>query len=110
MFADELGIGDDLRDAVAAGAGPTVPIWRSTIELALAGNSSAAADVIERAGNPTIEARLRRHAGLRLLADGRTADAEVELERALEFYRSVDASSYVAEIENALTAAQSESA
>ena len=62
------------------------------------------------AGNPTIEAHLRKHGGLRMLVAGRTTDAEIELERALAFYRSVDASAYVAEIESALADAQSESA
>ena len=110
VFADELGIGDDLRDAVAAGAGPAVPRWRSTIELVLAGDVSAAADVMASAGNPTIEANLRRHAGLRFAADGRPAQAEVELRRALDFYRSVNASFYITQIEEALAGAQSASA
>jgi tetratricopeptide (TPR) repeat protein len=109
-FADELGIGDELRAAVAARAGPFYPMWRSVIEHILADELAAAADIMESAGNRTVEANLRRHAGLRTLAAGRTADAEVELERALAFYRSVDASAYVAQIESALAGAQSESA
>ena len=95
-FADELGIGDELRDAVAAGAGPRFPFWRSVIEHILAGELVSAADLMASAGNPTIEANLRRHGGLRMLADGRQTEGEVELERALAFYRSVDASAYVA--------------
>ena len=46
----------------------------------------------------------------RPLAAGRIADGEVELEQALAFYRSVDASAYVAQIESALAGAQSDSA
>ena len=109
-FADELGIGDELRDAVAAGAGPRFPFWRSVIEQILAGELVSAADLMASAGNPTIEANLRRHGGLRMLADGRQTEGEVELERALTFYRSVGASAYVAQIERALAGAQSESA
>jgi hypothetical protein len=45
-----------------------------------------------------------------MLADGRDPEGEVELERAVAFYRSVDASAYVAQIESALAGAQSESA
>ena len=41
---------------------------------------------------------------------GEQPKREVELERALAFYRSVDASAYVAQIESALAGAQSESA
>ena len=73
-------------------------------------SSPIAADIMAAAGNPMIEAHLRKHAGLHMLVVGRTTDAEIELERALAFYRSVDASAYVAEIESALADAQSESA
>ena len=109
-IADDLGIGDELRDAAAAGAGPAMPLWRSTIELILAGELVAAADVMASTGIPNVESNLRKHAGLRLLAVGRTAEATVELDRALVFYRSVDARAYVAEIENALAEAQRDSA
>jgi tetratricopeptide (TPR) repeat protein len=109
-FANELGIGDELREAVAASAGPTVPFWRRTIEHILAGELGAAADSMASAGTPTIEAYLRKDNGLQLLSAGRTADAQVELERALAFYRSVDASFYVARIERALAGVQSASA
>ena len=109
LFADELGIGDELRDAVAAGAGPRLPFWQSVIEHVLAGEL-AAADIMASGGNVTSEANLRKYAGIRMLAAGEAAAAEVELERALAFYRSVDASAYVAQIESALAGAQSESA
>ena len=45
-----------------------------------------------------------------MLAAGRTADAQVELERALDFYRAVEASFYIEQIEGALAGAQSASA
>ena len=107
-FAERLGIHDELRAAVAASAGPRMPWWRAVVEHILADDLAAAADIVASAGAPTIEAHLRRHAGLRLLAAGRATDADVELERALAFYRSVDASFHVAQIEGAR--AQSESA
>ena len=110
LFADELGIGDELRDAVAAAAGPRLPFWQSVIEHILAGELDSAADIMASAGNVTSEANLRKHAGMRMLDAGEAAAAEVELERALAFYRSVDATAYVAEIESALAGAQSESA
>jgi class 3 adenylate cyclase/tetratricopeptide (TPR) repeat protein len=110
LFAEELGVRDDLREAVAAGAGPTVPRWRAAIGHILADEVDAAADLMGLAGNPTIEANLRKHAGLRMLAAGQVADGSVQLERALAFYRSVGATAYIAEIERALAGAQSESA
>jgi class 3 adenylate cyclase/tetratricopeptide (TPR) repeat protein len=104
-FADELGIGDDLRQAIEVGAGRAIPVWRRAIQLALTGELGAAADIMGSAGSPTIEANLRRHAGLRGVAN-----AEAQLERALAFYRGVDALGYVAEIEQALAGVQSSSA
>jgi hypothetical protein len=80
------------------------------IEHVLAGELVSAADLMASAGSPTIEANLRRHGGLRMLAAGRHSEGEVELERALGFYRSVDARFYVAQMESALAGAQSESA
>lgn len=80
------------------------------IQHVLAGELDLGADLMASAGNPTAEANLRKHSGLRMMSEGRTAEAAVQLERALEFYRSVDASSYVAQIEGALAGAQSESA
>ena len=78
--------------------------------LVLDGELAAAADELEAAGGPTIAASLRKHGGLRLLAAGRDREAEIELERALAFFRSVDASFHVAQIERALAGAQSASA
>lgn len=104
-FVEELGVGDDLRAAVALGTGRAVPVWRRAIELALSGDLAAAADVIGEAGGTALAANLRRHAGLR-----GGADSHAQLERALAFYRSVDASAYVAEIETALAEPQRDSA
>ncbi|MET0560244.1 MAG: AAA family ATPase [Gaiellaceae bacterium] len=110
LFANDLGIRDALCEAIAAGAGPMVPQWRAAIGHILANELDAAADIMEAGGNPTIEANLRKHAGMRMLAASHATDARAQLERALAFYRSVAASAYVAEIESALAGAQSESA
>ena len=109
-YANALGVDDELRAAVAVGAGPRVPVWRRTMELILGGELSAAADVMAAAGNVTAEANLRKLAGLRLSSAGRSEEARADLERALAFYRNVGASAYVAEIESALAGAQSASA
>ena len=113
LFADELGIGDDLREAAATHTGPGVSAWTQPgglVERILAGELEEAADMFRSAGTPTVEANVRKHAGFRMLADGRAADAQIELERALTFYRTADASFYVAQIESALDELQSESA
>jgi tetratricopeptide (TPR) repeat protein len=113
LFADELGIGNELREAAATHTGPRVSAWTQPggfIERILAGELDVAADMFRTAGNPTIEANIRKHAGFRMLAAGRAADARAELEQALAFYRTVDASLYIAQIEAALGELQSESA
>jgi hypothetical protein len=85
-------------------------LFREAATLALTSDAIQAADLISGSGAVTIEANLRFRGGQRLLELGRYAEGKVELERALEFYRSVDASWYVAEIEAALAGTQSESA
>jgi hypothetical protein len=110
VFAERLGVVDDLRAALAHGAGASARLWRQAIELALAGELIAAADVVAAMGSPALEALLRLSAGERLIADGRRDAGDVELERALAFYRSVDATHYIARIEGELAGAQRDSA
>ena len=61
-FVEELGVGDDLRAAVALGTGRAVPVWRRAIELAKywldkTGLMSSVAGLILRRGGTT-EARI----------------------------------------------------
>ena len=92
-------------------AGPTFPFWRSVIEHILAGELDSAADLMASAGSPTIEANLRKHGGMRMLDAGRSSrSGGASSSVRSTFYRSVDASAYVAQIESALAGAQSESA
>jgi hypothetical protein len=55
-------------------------------------------------GSPTNEAFYRLAAAEALIAAGRRAEGEAELERALAFYRSVDATAYLERAETLLTA------
>ena len=109
-FAERLGMRDDLVEAIDANPPQRTIVWRDAVALALKSDLIAAADFISHTGAVVIEADLRHRGGERLIELGRHAEGRVELERALEFYRSVDASAYVAEIESALAGAQSESA
>jgi hypothetical protein len=61
-------------------------------------------------GNPTLEARQRLFAGELMMDRGRPAEGEVELEKALAFYRPVDATYFVGLAEAALARARRESA
>ncbi len=110
IFAGELDALDELRAALDEGAGPRATRWRQALVAALAGDHRGAANVLASMGNLALEAQFRLHAGLRLLEEDRVAEGEIELEKALTFYRKVGASHHVAEIEGALAGAQSESA
>ena len=59
----------------------------------------AAADILGRIGTRPDEAETRLQSAEQLIADGRAAEADVQLERALAFYRSVTATRAVRECE-----------
>jgi hypothetical protein len=110
LFADELGITDKLRAAIEKAPGPEFRGWQDAFLLVLAGDLCGAADRFAAMGNATFEARQRLHAGERLLTFGQRAAGDVELQKALDFYRSVGATLFVERGEALLAAAQSESA
>ena len=104
---------DERRDVLAivrASQLRRTVFWREVAVVAMEGELIAAADVVSQTGAVTVESQLRFRGGQQLIAEGRHAEGAVELERALEFYRSVDASAYVAQIESALARSHSESA
>jgi class 3 adenylate cyclase/tetratricopeptide (TPR) repeat protein len=74
-------------------------------ELAiLAGDHLSAAEVFERAGWRSDEAEARLRAAEQLVAGGRRAEADVQLQAALAFFRSVGATFYVRRGEKLLAA------
>jgi class 3 adenylate cyclase len=91
-IAAELEIEGELRKLFElAPDGP----WDRAARAAAAGNQSMAADLLAAMGSPTNEAFYRLAAAEALIAAGRRAEGEAELERALAFYRTVDATAYV---------------
>jgi hypothetical protein len=74
------------------------------LRLVLAGEFTSAANLLAKGGRRTREALLRLRAGERLIGEGRYASAEEQLETALDFYRSVRATRYVAHCEALLSA------
>jgi tetratricopeptide (TPR) repeat protein len=86
------GVGDVLADALAGL--PPSPWARAATEFAR-GDAAAAADTCAAMGAVTEEARDRLWAAEWLLGAGRRSEAEAQLSRALEFYRSVGAHHYV---------------
>ena len=65
---------------------------------------AAAAEILERTGSKPAEAEARLRAAKQLVAAGRPAEADEQLQQALAFYRSVDATRFVRECEALLTA------
>jgi class 3 adenylate cyclase/tetratricopeptide (TPR) repeat protein len=110
VFADELGVTDELGAAIEKAPGAEFRGWQDVFLLVLAGDLRAAADRFAAMGNATFEARQRLHAGERLLASGQRVAGDVELQKALAFYRSVGATFFVERAEAVLANAQSASA
>jgi hypothetical protein len=69
-----------------------------------------AAEALAELGDVTDEAYLRLRAGERLLAEGRADEGREQIERALEFYRGVRATRFVAEAEALLAGVRRQSA
>jgi hypothetical protein len=74
--------------------------WRDAVDLHLAGDPGGAADMCEEMGLLAGAAHWRLLAGRLLVARGRQAEADVQLEKALAFFRPVGASRYVREAES----------
>jgi class 3 adenylate cyclase/tetratricopeptide (TPR) repeat protein len=79
------------------------PWLRAAVAYAT-GNPSEAADIYGELGAGPEEARARLRAAELLVRDGRRAEADVELERALAFWRSAGATAYVREGEALMAA------
>ncbi len=109
-FAEDLGVTDRLRAAVADAPGRKGSRWRHTVLLSLDGDYRGAADLFAEMGNPTLEAEARLLAGERFVDRGLGVDGETELARSLAFHRQVEATHYVERAQRALVRAQRESA
>jgi predicted ATPase/class 3 adenylate cyclase len=78
--------------------------WKDAAEALLAADFERAADVYHQIGDVPEEAATRLRAAEGLVRQGRRAEADVQLQRALAFYRSVGATRYVREAESLLAA------
>jgi class 3 adenylate cyclase len=93
-----------LPDLVAALEQHVENPWIEVVRRYGAGELVAAADLLGRIGSKPEEAEARLHAAAQLRGDGRDAEAGEQLQQALSFWRSVDATFYLAEGEELLTA------
>jgi tetratricopeptide (TPR) repeat protein len=78
--------------------------WLRVAQVVVAGEFSEAADLLAAMESPTQEAFYRLRAAEQLVAEGRRAEADQELQAALAFYRSVGATRHVREGEALLAA------
>ncbi len=93
-------------DLVAAADGAALQTrWVDAARAYVQGELVRAADLLDEIGNLSLEAYVRLRAAEHFTTEGRTDDAERELERALAFYRTVGATRYLRRGEALLAAA-----
>jgi tetratricopeptide (TPR) repeat protein len=95
-----LSRGQELIDALPHAETP----WLRVAILFTSGNLEAAADLCGAIGAATQEARDRLWLAKALLEQNRHAKADIQLQRALVFYRSVGATRYIRQAEALLAA------
>jgi class 3 adenylate cyclase/tetratricopeptide (TPR) repeat protein len=99
-----LGLGPRVVEIVTV---DTASPWRDATLAEAAGEPERAADIYHGMGMPAIEAHVRFNAGEAFLEEGRTADGLAELENALDFFRSVQATFFLERGEALLAEAKS---
>jgi class 3 adenylate cyclase/tetratricopeptide (TPR) repeat protein len=101
-LARDLGRAESFRDP--AGHEPRQTPWIEAGHAIVEGDFARAADVLERMGVAPDEAYARLRAAEQLAAEGKSAEAAEQRDRALTFYRSVGATRYVRRAEKLLPA------
>jgi hypothetical protein len=99
--ADQVGLAQPLRE-FARGVSAA---WNRRILAILDGDFEEEAERSEKDGRLTSAALARLRVAERLISEGRRAEADVHLQKALAFYRSVGATQYVRRGEALLAAA-----
>jgi thioredoxin-like negative regulator of GroEL len=95
--AERLGRADDIRQVARRLEEWTK--WGRAARDALDGDFGRSAQLLEQIGSKPEEAYARLRAADALVRNGRRADADTHLQRALGFYRSVGATRFVREAE-----------
>jgi tetratricopeptide (TPR) repeat protein len=102
LLLRDLGRGGDALVELAMSR-PADPWWQVTAAIAR-GQLEQAADRLAEMGAASAEAEVRLRAARELVSQGRRAEADVQLQKALAFYRSVGATRYIREAEALLAA------
>jgi class 3 adenylate cyclase/tetratricopeptide (TPR) repeat protein len=105
--AGRLGLAPDVVEAILrATDGP----WKEAALAETQGNLLRAADIYHRMGTPALEAEARLGAAEALIGEGRIAEGLAELEQALTFFRSVEATFFLERGQKLFAEAQRDSA
>lgn len=99
LVADELGCVDELGAMIERG--PTT-IWTDAARAFLRGDVAHSAVLLHEIGDAELEPMARLRGARRLLAEGRRAEADVQLQRSLASWRSLDATRYIRQAEELL--------
>jgi tetratricopeptide (TPR) repeat protein len=105
--AEPLGIRSRIHERVQSAPDS---LWRDAALAGTAGDQIRAAEILTVIGSPAAAAEARLTAAEELIEAGRRGDGEAEVERALEFYCSVDATFFIQRGEALLASAQRDSA
>ena len=93
------------EDATAIVERLAAGVWRDACRAVLEERHADAADILERTGEQPLQAELRLRAATILVAEGRLAEAQAQLDRARGFWRSVDATALLRDADQILAAA-----
>ena len=96
-----LDLANELIDALADH--PQTP-WTAAARAYAHSDFIAAAEILHQTGSKPEEAESRLRAAEQLMSLGRRADADAQLQPALDFYRSVRATRYIRDCEALFTA------
>jgi tetratricopeptide (TPR) repeat protein len=102
LVSEEVGCAYELTQLLEQGPDTK---WTAVSRLLLARNFVDAAALLEEIGDAELEAHVRLRAAEQLVADGRRAEADEQLQRSLAFWRSVEATRYIRQAEALLAAA-----
>jgi tetratricopeptide (TPR) repeat protein len=103
-FVSALVTLESAAELVGALAGQLETPWMDAVRAYAQGDFAAAAEILHRTGSRPEEAEARLRAAEQLVAAGRPGEADQQLQQALAFYRSVNATRFVHECEALLTA------
>ena len=102
LVADELGCAEELAEQLERGP---QTIWTDAARALLRQDFTRAADILDEIGDAELAALARLRAAEQLVAEGRRAEADEQLQRSLAFWRSVQATRYIRQAEALLAAA-----